>query len=334
MSLKSLSQTRWKIEADQVKIYPYGVFYILSGVMAILVAGLLFIYLNLMHASVSDGLPLIIISLLIVFIFWGYAGTSVEFDNGSGKMRKNFMGFIPVKTIPFEKLHGINPVTTLGSYKYHLFRKDAKYGKGIAVSSSYTKNDDSNALAFLDEAVDKIHGFLDARDGALSYVPVPITAYKYFDKEGDTYVLKSSKIGGLVIGLPMIAAGIHELTPYAWLGNELSAGRIICLIFLLIGGAAIALAGFTRVTLDTQAQKLERKSPIGLGNKSYAFADYDGIQTVRKSMNFIYSGTDLQMYFLNQSTHKVEAITVQSFYRTSKIDRFIQEVNSIMFPEK
>ncbi|CAM4426183.1 hypothetical protein SAMN06265348_12129 [Pedobacter westerhofensis] len=331
MSIKALVQTRWKLEPDRVTIYPYGLSYILSAVLAVLFAGILFVYIHYQNSSLNTALPLVLVLLVIVVLFWGFAGTSIEFDQNSGVMRKKLMGFLPITRIPFSKLQGISSVSNLyGSYKYRLFRKDAKYGKGIVVSCAYTKNEDPNAIAFVEEAVTIIHQYLDVYVLPTDYISDPITTYKYFVEQGDKFLLKKNKIGSTIFGLVLFGIGIHELMPGAWLGNEWAIGRVFMLIFLIFGGAAIFFAGYTDVTFDTINRTLERKSPIGLGNKLYSFDDFNGIQTVRKSTNFIYSGTDVQLFFVKRGTAKEEAIVLKSFNRSSKVERFIQEVDAIM----
>ena len=332
MSLKSLAQTRWKLEPNLVTVYPYGLSYILSAVLAVIFAAILFVYTYYLKTTLSDSIPLVLVLLLMVLLFWGFAGTAIEFDNHSGIMRKKLMGFIPITTIHFSKLQGITPVANLyGSYKYRLFTKKNRYGKGILVSCAYTKNDDPNAVAFVEEAATTIHGFLDAYDSAVDYAAEPITTLRYFEQQSGIFILKKNKIGSTLLGLILLFIGIHELTPAAWLGHELSIGRICLLIFTIVGGPAIILAGFTNITLDISKRTLERKSPIRLGNKTFAFDNFNGIQTVRKSTNFIYSGTDVQLYFLKPGTNKEEVIVLQSFFKTKNVERFIQEVNAIIF---
>jgi hypothetical protein len=331
MSIKSLVQTRWKIEPDRVIIYPYGLSYILSAVLAVLFAGLFFVYVKYQNSSVNDAVPLISVMLVIVLLFWAFGETSIEFDNKSATMRKKLMGFLPTASIPFSNLHGITPVSNLyGSYKYRLFRKDNKYGKGILVSCSYTKNEDPNAIAFVDEAATIIHQYLDVYVLPTDHINPQITTYKYFTEEGGRFLLKKNKIGSTILGLVLFGIGVHELLPGAWLGNEWAMGRIFMLLFLLVGGAAIFLAGYTNITLDITNRTLERKSPIGLGNKLFSFDDFNGIQTVRRSTNFIYSGTDVQLFFIKHGTDKEEAIVLQTFIRSSRVERFVQEVNAII----
>jgi hypothetical protein len=331
MSIKTLLKTRWKIEPDRVTIYPYGLSYLLSGILAVLFAGIFFVYLKYQNSSVNDAVPLISVLLVIVLLFWGFGETSIEFDNKTATMRKKLMGFLPITSIPFSNLHGISPVSNLyGSYKYRLFRKDNKFGKGILVSCAYTKNEDPNAIAFVDEAATIIHEYLDVYVLPTDQIDPQITTYKYFTKEDGKFLLKKNKVGSTIFGLLLFGTGVHELLPGAWLGNEWALGRIFMLLFLLIGGAAIFLAGYTDITFDTTNRTLERKSPIRLGNKRFSLDDFNGIQTVRRSTNFIYSGTDVQLYFIKRGTDKEEAIVLQTFTRSSKVERFVQEVNAII----
>jgi hypothetical protein len=195
MSLKQLSKTRWNIENNRITIYPYGLYYILGAVLAILFAGIFSVYMYYLHTNLAGTVPFILLMLLMVVLFWGYAGTSIEFDNDKGLMRKKYMGIIAGSPIPFEKLHGINAVTNVGGgYNYRLYRKDDRYGKGITVSSGYGKNDDPNAIAFVEDIVPLIHGFLDQHDRQFDAAPdLPVT-YKYFDTADGRYVLKKNII--------------------------------------------------------------------------------------------------------------------------------------------
>ncbi|MFC4211060.1 hypothetical protein ACFOWA_07705 [Pedobacter lithocola] len=330
MSLKSLSKTRWRIEPDRIIVFPYGLSYILAAVLAVIFAAGYIVYTNYLHNSLESSFLLLSVLLIIIVLFIGWAGTSIEFDINGGVMRKKLFGFLPVSSIPFSNIYAINPVTELGSYKYKVFKKENRYGKGILVSSAYGKNDDPNALAFVEEVITPIHRYLELYDGPNDFKPVNIESYQFFNVQGGAYTIKKNKIGGVILGLVLLAVGIHELTPNAWLGHGYDIGRICFLIFTIIGGPIIILAGFTEVTLDKNTRLLTRTNPIGLGNKTYTFDNFNGVQTVRKSTNFIYSGTDVQVYFLKPDKQKEEAIVLQSFFSTRKVERFIAEVNSIM----
>lgn len=332
MSLKSISQTRWKIESDRITIYPHGLSYILSAVLLLLFGAGYIVYLKYLNYSNQSTMPLFVVLIGIVLLFIGFARTCIEFDISAGIMRKKLMGFLPVRSIPFSKIYAINPVTNIaGSYTYKVFKKDNRYGKGIVASCAYGKNDDPNAIAFIDRVVTPIHKYLEAHDVPEDFKPISIETYRFFNTEGTSYTLKKNTIGSLILGLVLSGLGIHELTPYAWMGQDLSVGRICFLLFTVIGGPLIISAGFTKVVFNKNNRLLERRSPIGLGNKTFSFDDFNGIQTVRKSTNMIYTGTDVQMYFLKPGAKKEDVIVLQSFFSTKNVERFIAELNSIIF---
>ncbi|MEJ7560771.1 MAG: hypothetical protein WKF66_20840 [Pedobacter sp.] len=329
--MQSLSKTRWKIEPDRVIVYPYGLSYILAVVLSIIFAAGYLVYVYYLQNSITSSTPLLGILLVIILLFVGWAGTSIEFDISSGIMRKKLFGFLPVKSIPFSRIYGISPVNnTMGAYKYRIFKKDDRYGKGTLVSCAYGKTDDRNAIAFVEEVITPIHRHLEAHDSPEDFKPVEIGEYQFFDVQGSGYVIKKNRFGSILLGVVLLSVGIHELTPDAWLGHGYEIGRICFLLFTLIGGPAIILAAFTDVRLDKSSRLLTRTSPIGLGNKSFSFNDFNGVQTVRKSTNLIYSGTDVQVYFFKPGSQKEDVIVLQSFFSTRKVERFIIEINSII----
>jgi hypothetical protein len=326
MSLKSLLKTRWKIETDRVTIYPYGLFYIFSAVMAIFSGGLLIIYTQYQNTTVAESLPLVLLILLIVVLFWGSALTYIEFDNSKGRMRKILLGFIPTVTIPLADLQGIDVVSgmTTGSYNYNLFRKDSRFGRGIVVSSAYTKNDDPNAVAFVEEAVPIIHSYLDKYDSAADFVQEPLTAYKYFEPKGNSYVIKSRKAGSFIFGLLFFGIGIWLFTIPA---DSLIA-ILFCIALFFLFGLVFINAAFTNFVFDPQARTVKRTGLFRFLNKQYDFNNFRGIQTVRHTMNFIYVRTSINLNF--EVTGKNEILTVASLFRSKSVDRFIRELYQIM----
>ncbi|MCX2476298.1 hypothetical protein OQZ33_18330 [Pedobacter sp. MC2016-05] len=334
LSLKSLSKTRWRIEPDRITVYPYGLSYILAAVLSIFFLSGYLVYLYYLRNSFTSSLPILLILITVVTLFILWAGISVEFDISAGVMRKKLMGLLTISSLPFSKIYGISPVSNMaGSYTYKLFKKNDRYGKGILVSSSYGKNDDPNAIAFVDQVITPLHRHLEAHDSPGDFAPQYIDEYKFFIPNGGAYILKRNRIGSLLLGVCLLAIGIHELTPYAWLGGGFNIGRVCFLLFTLVGGPAIILSGFTEITFDKGSRLLTRKNPIGLGNRTYSFDDFNGIQTVRKSTNMIYSGTDVQVYFLRPDRQKEDVLVLSSFFGTKKVERFVAEVNSILIKQ-
>lgn len=328
MSLKSLSQTRWRIEPNRVTIYPYGVFYTFAGIMAVLLSGLLVLYVKYQNTTVSESLPLLLVILLIVVLFWSFAATYIEFDNQNARMRKMFMGFLPTTTISFAKLQGINLVSNMGgSYNYRLFQKDSRYGKGIIVSSGYTKNDDPNAIAFVEDTVPVIHGYLDLHDTPGDYIAEPISSFRFFNQESSNYTVKNKKVGAIIFGLMFLVVGFYLLT----LQTDGILVKVVIVAATLFLAAIFFNAAYTKIIFNTSAQAIQRSGPINYFNKSYPFTSFAGIQTVRRSMNFIYIGTDINMYFdLPDKNGKQDLLTVSTFRRSANIDRFIKEMHQIM----
>lgn len=328
MSLKSLSKTRWSLEPQRVVIYPYGVFYIFTLVFALFATGLFLVYVTYQNTTFAESLPFVLFLLLIVAIFWGHAGTYVEFDHSKGHMRKMFLGFIPATTTPLSKLQGINVVSNMaGSYNYRLFRKDSRYGKGLVVSCGYTKSNDPNALAFVEEAVPLIHQFLDQYDTPADYVKVPLTSYRFFTQEGPVFTVKNAKAGAIVIGLFFIAIGISML---ALQTNGLLAKVVIIAIMLGIGFIFFN-AAYTETTFNTDTQLLERRGWIKAFNKRYHFGAFAGLQTVRQSFNFVYTGTSINMYFLVPGkADRQDVFAIASFRKSAQVERFVDELHQIM----
>lgn len=328
MSLKSLSKTRWKIETDKVTIYPYGVFYAFTAIIAVVFACLLLVYLRYQNTTIAASLPITLLFLLMVVLFWGFAGTYIEFDNTKGVMRKMFMGFLPTATIPFGRLQGINVISnTVGSYNYRLFKKDARYGNGIVVSAGYTKNDDPNAIAFVEEAIPVIHGYLDMHDTPADYVTEPITSYRYFTQEGSIYTIKNRKAGALLFGFMFLLIGLFLLT----IETNGALAKVIIVAATLFLALIFFNAAYTKITFDTAAKTIERTGLAKFLNRRYQFGAFAGIQTLRRSINFVYAGTDVNMYFdVPGKNGKQDLLTLTSLKKSGDIERFIQELYQIL----
>ena len=54
---------------------------------------------------------------------------------------------------------------------------------------------------------------------------------------------------------------------------------------------------------------------------------------LNKRTNMIYSGTDVQVYFLRPDKQKEDVLVLSSFFGTKKVDSFVAEVNSILIKQ-
>ncbi|RZM30235.1 MAG: hypothetical protein EOO88_01675 [Pedobacter sp.] len=327
MSFKSISQTRWTIEPDQVRIYPYGLFKIFAVVFGVLMAGLILFYLNLVQGDMTGTIPLFIVFIIIIAIFWGIAATYIEFDNRKGQMRKMSFGFIPTTTLSFTKLQGINVVSnTLGGYVYRLYEKEARYGRGIVVSSRYGKNDDPNAIDFVSDVVPLVHSYLDQHEPLTGVVEPLITDFKYFTQEGSIYTVKNNKAGGIIFGLVFLAIAGSLLTT----GTDSPVVTLLIILVLVFVALVFFNAAFTKVTIDTAANMLYRTGPVKFTHRKYALEDYVGVQMLRRSVNFVYSGTDINLYFNVPEKNKQTILTIASMRRSRNIERFMKELYQIL----
>ncbi|WDF55952.1 hypothetical protein [Mucilaginibacter sp. KACC 22063] len=330
MSSQKYSKTRWKIDSDRVTVYPYGVFYVFTIIIAILSSGLLFLYFHYQRsATIGNSLPLVFLILLMVVLFWLFGNTYLEFDSSKGRMRKMLFGFLPTRIIPFEKLEGINLVNIAGgSYNYRLFKKDARYGKGIIVSSGYTKNNDPNAIAFVEEVVPIIHGYLSQYTTPADYVAERITSYKFFTEEAGVYNVKNRKIGALLFSLLCFAGGVYFMRLDTYDGT---IPQIIIVAVMILLGFVFIYAAFTKISFDPVAQTVSRTGPVSYWNREYPMSAFTGIQTLRRSVNFVYTSTEVKMYFdMPDKKGYQQMLTVATLRRSSDIDRFVKEVYQIM----
>ena len=323
MSLNTLRKTRWKIDPRSISVYPYGVFYILSVCLA-LAFGLFFIV-----NSVPQG---VIISLAIIFFVLALFGnTTIVFDNEGQVMQKKLFGFLPVASIPFEKLEGINIVrNNTGGYNFKAFKKNDKFGKGMVVSCGYSKDTDTNALGFTQEVIQAIHIWLDQVPQSDNTIKKPIGEYTFYHVDQTEYIVKKSKIIFILSGLLFVAFAVWALMDETVMQNAKPLMKYAIIAASFLFGLFVILGAFTKIVFDTAAKVVRTVSPIGLRNREYAFADFDGFQVIRKSTNMIYSGTDVQIYFRENNNKKAGMLILKSFIGTKKIDLFLEETGNIM----
>jgi len=167
MKFKSIVQTRWKIEPECIKIYPYGVIYFISIMIAVTWGGwLLFLGYILDSLSQDDVIsmyPLHLIYLSIVTLLWLFARTAIVFDNRSHTMYKRLFGFITTTVIPFNKLAAILPVMNVrAAYQYRVFSKDDNSGSGTTISSPFLSESSPHAIEFKSQVLTTVQKFIKA----------------------------------------------------------------------------------------------------------------------------------------------------------------------------
>jgi hypothetical protein len=335
MALKKFAQTRWNVEAQRVTLYPYRIFNALSIAFAIVLVGFVVVaYIMLEQdpvVSFSTGEPIFITFGIIVALIWAVGRTVVVFDNEARMMRKKLFGILSIRSERFDDLANVGMVrNTMGGFNYRAFPKRDKYGKGVVVSASYAKDDDPNAIALSDEAFSVISKFLSAGYQVNDNAQLLITDFKFYDNNPPYYSIKRNVVGGLIIGLALLAVGVNELINHSITQDSDTFHKVLVIVAFLGFGAIFSFSAFTKVTFDTNAKTVSREHILGLGNQTYSFADFINFQITRRTTNMIYSGTDVKMYFQIPGSNKQKVLQLKSFRSTKKIDRFLEESRYIM----
>ncbi|WP_343673037.1 hypothetical protein [Chitinophaga sp.] len=331
MSIKKLIKTRWSIESDRITIYPYGWYFVLSVILALIFIGFFIAIAVLEPHSFGTATPFLIPLLLFSLVLFFASGyTHVVFDNNNFKMTKRWLGFVPVVTKSFDQLHGVNVMRqATGGFNFRIYPRDDKFGKGVAISSYYSKETHPNCVAFTNEVIPLIHRYLDMNS------PLPeqkeiITAYQYFTESNGIYTYKQRNITFVIFFIACLALGIHECTPYAFSLYKGDAVRIAMIAgpFLF---AAIFLNGmFMKIIFDTKNRMVEKSSPARFGNLKMPFEYFQNFHMIRKTTNGAYSGTEVHMIFHEPGAKNTKSIMIRQVQNTKKIDRLVEEIKSIM----
>ncbi|MET4081847.1 hypothetical protein ABIB40_001798 [Pedobacter sp. UYP30] len=328
-SLKALTKTRWKIEPNKVTIYPFGMILVIGVALAAVFSLILLSFIFLMP-SLAGNLSIYLFIILMFLPCLIFGTTNIQFDNETGVMRKKLSGILPISIIRFNKLFGINVVNNLsGGYIYRIYRNDNRYGKGIAVSCNYGKKEDLNAILFVREVIPLIHAFLD-KHAPLEKSTERIKNFKYFVQQQGNYIVKNNKVLPFIFSPILFFIGAHEISPFAWVGFESDFTKLLVSFALMVIGIAVFLATFTKISIDSTSGIVGRKGIFNRVNKVYNLKDFEGVRTVRKSVNFVYSGTDIYISFRNENQNKQESLLMRTLNKSKNITRFIAELNQIV----
>lgn len=154
MSIKTLIQTRWKISANRITIYPYGILYLLAMAMAFIFGGVFLIIANGFEgktraSDLAAMYPVYSIYFVIVLIEFLYARTTIVFDNTSRKMYKKLFGIININVIPFNEIDSIIAVrNTRGTMQYRVYSKTRRSHRGTVISAAFLNDQNDNIQSF------------------------------------------------------------------------------------------------------------------------------------------------------------------------------------------
>ena len=324
-----MAKTKWIIEPSTLTIYPKRNLRIVGLIFFVLIAAFIF-FLSRSVQGYSAGLTLgyygclLLIPLLLIFI----AETKVIFDGNSRILYKK-IGFLPTGSIPFDDIASVQAYEIMGSgYNYRLFKKSNRHGKGVIVSSGYSKATNPNLIQFQQEVLPKIDELVFANAPVIP--KQTIYDFQFFKEEGGVYLLRDNKIGSLIIGLILIGVTVAILFSPDFLANEGSIQKILLTYFPAAIGLALLFAATSNIRFDKSQRKIIRSTFAGRVLKEYPFDDLIRFQIIRKTTNLIYSGTEVRAEILLPAKNKTTTLILKSFIGTKKIERFLDEANTIL----
>lgn len=329
MKIKFMAKTKWIIGPGTLTIYPKRNLRIFGLIFFVLIAAFIF-FLSRSVQGYSAGLTLgyygclLLIPLLLIFI----AETKIIFD-GSSRVLYKKIGFLPVGSIPFDDIASVQAYEIMGSgYNYRLFKKSNRHGKGIIVSSGYSKATNPNLIQFQQEVLPKIDELVFANAPVIS--KQAIYDFQFFKDEGGVYLLRDNKVGSFIIGLFLIGITVAILFRPDFLTNEGSFQKILITYFPAVLGLALLFAATSNIRFDKSQRKIIRSTFAGRVLKEYPFDDLVRFHIIRKTTNLIYSGTEVRAEILLPAKNKTTTLILKSFIGTKKIERFLDEANTIL----
>lgn len=324
-----MAKTKWIIEPSMLIIYPKRNLRIVGLIFFVLIAAFIF-FLSRSVQGYSAGLTLgyygclLLIPLLLIFI----AETKVIFDGNSRVLYKK-IGFLPTGSIPFDDIASVQAYEIMGSgYNYRLFKKSNRHGKGIIVSSGYSKATNPNLIQFQQEVLPKIDELVFANAPVIP--KQTIYDFQFFKEEGGVYLLRDNKIGSLIMGLILIGVTVAILLNPDFLTNEGSFQKVLLTYFPAAIGLALLFAATSNIRFDKNQRKIIRSTFAGRVVKEYPFDEVIRFQVIRKTTNLIYSGTEVRLEILLPAKNKTTILNLKHFTGTKKIERFLDEANTIL----
>jgi len=324
-----MAKAKWIIEPSVLTIYPKRNLRIIGLVFLIIIIVFIFFLLKGLQ-----GVPaqfailyfgfLLLIPLFVVFM----AESKIIFDGRSRKLYKK-IAFLPAGSIAFEDIAAVEPYQIIGSgFSYRAFRKSNRHGKGLIVSPGYNKSSDPNLIKFQQEVLPKIDELVFANAPVLP--KQTIYEFNFFKEEGGVYTIRDNKIGSFVIGIIMIGISVAILLNPNFMADEETFKRLLTTYFPLIIGLVFLFGFFSSIRFDKNQRKVLHSTFAGRVVKEYPFDDLIRFQIVRKTTNFVYSGTEVRAEFNVPSKNKITTLMIKNFRGTKKIDRFIDEANTIL----
>jgi len=323
-----MAKTKWIVDKDQITLYPNRNLNLFGIVMLVIFIALGFFMRQDLQVNNSARIIYIVFFILVNGSFFINAAQKIVFDRIEQMMFVRVLGNVTLKAVHFSNIAAIQPVFEYGNiYNFQVFKNSNRHGKGIRISIAYSKETDENAIALTTEVFPLIESFLAEAPGNAVLEQAPITSYDFYNVDQHVYRLKP-RMGILVIGgLISTIWGI-----YAFLMVDLSTVQSPVMItwLPLVFGLFLLFASTNRVQFDTREQLIRSTLIGGIRKREYPFDAFNGFSIVRKTTNFIYSGTEVSMKLESPKPGKIDGLLLQSFARTKKIEQLLKETESIL----
>ncbi|WP_443944892.1 hypothetical protein ACJVDH_18540 [Pedobacter sp. AW1-32] len=324
-----MPRTSWNVEPGKITIYPKRALRITALIFFVLFAAIsVVIYTGSLAAGSSTAFLFYGLTVLVPFILYCIGESSITFNASTRTVSRNIF-FLPLGSLPFDEIATIERYQVIGSgFNYMLFKRSNRHGKGWIVSGGYSKDTNKNLLEFENEVLPKIDELVFA-NAPLKQKQI-IYDFEFFTSVGDVYAVKGNKIGSLILGIILVGVTIAILTSSTFMEYDPAFKRILVTYFPLVLGLIFINAYFSSIVFDKNRREIIHSTLAGRIKRTYSFDDLIHFQVLRKSTNFVYTGTEVNAQIDLRKKNRIHPLPLRSFRSTKKIERFLDEANTIL----
>ncbi|MFB6456254.1 hypothetical protein ACE38W_13360 [Chitinophaga sp. Hz27] len=329
-----MKKTTWQIAADRILLYPVRVYKPLAIGMAVLFLALWY-FMVMTAPELQHGTTAIKGYIFIAFasaLLYFMGGTTVVFDNTKKRMYKMIGGIIATGGIPFDEIAAIQDVLGTHGLVFRAFKKSDRHGKGITISSYYGSWKSKDANQFNEEVLPKVGEMIFGKtEERIVNTYVPISDFTFYEEKNNLFVMKQKRItlvAFLLLSLVWCYYAVKKEGTISF-DNAFQYWAFLLLPFILTLACLMGL--LTNYAFDKHNKKIIRSYIGGLYKKESNYDDFVRFTIIRKTTNFIYSGTEVRMELRHPTQKdKLMYVTMRRFSGTGKIQRFLEETHNIL----